>query len=63
MATAGKHVALPKPFQNGDVVEWIQKFEICANANEWTEEVRGKKLPTLLEGEALMPAGAFLRGG
>ena len=33
--------------------EWYQRFEICAHANGWEAEVKVKKLPTLLEGEAL----------
>ena len=47
------HVSLPKLFSSGDVREWYQRFEICAHANGWEAEVKAKKLPTLLEGEAL----------
>ena len=48
-----KHVSLPKPFASGNVSEWLQRFDICCTANSWTAGVRAKKLPTLLEGEAL----------
>ena len=46
------HVSVPKPFNNGDVVEWFTRFEICSKANGWENEIMGRKLPTLLEGEA-----------
>ena len=50
-----KHVALPRSFSGGrGFDEWIQKFEICAVANDWDEAKQAKKIPTLLEGEALM---------
>ena len=52
MATP-KHISLPKPFSEGNPVEWFQRFEICCNANEWNDGMKAKKLPTLLEGEAL----------
>ena len=44
------HVSIPKSFASGDTREWFQKFEICSEANGWDA---AKKLPTLLEGEAL----------
>ena len=50
---AERHVSLPKPFSSGDIKEWFQRFEICARANGWDAAVNSKKLPTLLEGEAL----------
>ena len=49
-----KHVSLPKPFSEGDLnLLWLSRFEICAAANGWNDEVKAAKLPTLLEGEAL----------
>jgi len=48
------HVSIPKSFSGGDTREWFQKFEICSNANGWDAEKKAKKLPTLLEGEALV---------
>ena len=52
MATP-KHISLPSPFSEGNPVEWFQRFEICCSANEWNDATKAKKLPTLLEGEAL----------
>jgi len=54
MASGGKHISLPKPFALGDPVEWFQRFEICSRANDWEDEMKAKKLPTLLEGESLV---------
>jgi len=50
---AERHVSLPKPFSSGDVKEWFQRFEICVRANGWDAAANAKKLPTLLEREAL----------
>ena len=47
------HISLPKPFASSDVKEWLQRFEICSRANGWDATKWAKKLPTLLEGEAL----------
>ena len=53
MATTNKHISLPQPFNEGDPTEWFQKYKICCVANDWSDELKNKKLPTLLEGEAL----------
>ena len=53
MANGSKHISLPWPLSEGDPTEWFQKYEICCVANEWSDELKAKKLPTLLEGEAL----------
>lgn len=50
---ASRHVSLPTSFSKGDPLEWFQRFEICCLANDWSEEMMAKKMPTLLEGEAL----------
>ena len=50
---AERHISIPKPFSNGDVTEWFQRFEICCAANTWNDEVKAVKLLTLLEGKAL----------
>ena len=50
---AGGHVSVPKSFSDGDAREWFQRFEICCSANQWNDEIKARKLPTLLEGEAL----------
>ena len=51
---AERHISLPKPFSGGDVKDWFQRFEICARANGWEAATKATRLPTLLEGEALL---------
>ena len=46
-------MSVPKPFSDGDVREWLQRFEICSKSNGWSAATQALKLPTLLEGEAL----------
>lgn len=53
MANSSKHISLPTPFSDGDPVEWFRRFEVCCHANDWGDEMKAKKLPTLLEGEAI----------
>ncbi|KAL5516994.1 hypothetical protein EMCRGX_G002458 [Ephydatia muelleri] len=48
-----RHISVPGRFTGGDFSEWIQRFEICSMANEWDEDAMARKLPTLLEKEAL----------
>ena len=50
---ASKHVSLPSAFSEGDPTEWFKRFEICSAANDWDDAMQAKKMPTLLEGEAL----------
>jgi len=50
---AERHVSIPKQFSSEDVEDWFQRFDICAKANGWHAAAKAKKLPTLLEGEAL----------
>ena len=50
---AAGHISVPKSFCDGDAREWFQRFEICCSANQWNDEVKARKLPTLFEGEAL----------
>ena len=45
-------LALPEPLQDRDAREWFKRFEVCASANEWNEEKKLKRLPTLLRGRA-----------
>ena len=49
-----KHISIPKSFTDGDAQEWFQCFKICAAVNEWNDATKSLKLPTLLEGEALV---------
>ena len=53
MSTTSKHISLPRLFSEGEPKEWFQKYEICCDANDLNNETKAKKLPTLLEGEAL----------
>ena len=50
---AAKHVSLPSVFAEGNPTEWFRWFDICCVANEWENGTKARKLPTLLEGEAL----------
>ena len=47
------HVSVPKPFASGDAEEWFKRYEICCTANGWDDQMKARKLPTVLEGEAL----------
>ena len=53
-ATSSKHISLPRIFSEGDPTEWFKRYEICCSANDWNDEMKAKKMPTLLEGEALV---------
>ncbi|KFD53378.1 hypothetical protein M513_05859 [Trichuris suis] len=48
------HVSLPPTFSDGDFKEWIKGLDRCCAANGWNEDVRSTKLPTFLEGTALL---------
>ena len=50
---SGHYVSVPKSFSDGDACKWSQRYEICCSANQWNDEIKARKLPTLLEGEAL----------
>ena len=45
-------VALPNKFDDGDVVSWLDSFDVCAAANNWNDDARLRRLPTLLVGRA-----------
>ena len=51
--TTATAISIPKPLAEGDPIEWLQRFDICCTANGWDDEAKAKRLPTLLEGEAL----------
>ena len=34
-----KHISLPKPFTGGDIAEWLQRFDICCEANAWDGDI------------------------
>ena len=50
---SSNHISLTKPFASGNISEWFTRFDICSDANEWDNDKKVVKLPTLLEGEAL----------
>ena len=53
MATSNRSsVALPESFSDGDIEFWLRKYELCCEANEWKEDNKLKRLPTLLCGKA-----------
>ena len=47
------HLCCDRPLAEGDPTDWFLKYEICCVSNDWGDEVKAKKLPTLLEGEPL----------
>ena len=48
------HISLPKLFTSVNVAEWFQRYKICCCVNVWDEEEKALKLPTFLEGKALV---------
>ena len=51
--TTPSAISVPKQFSEGSPADWFQRFEICCTANGWGDETKAKRLPMLLEGEAL----------
>ena len=45
-------IALPNKFDDGDVVSWLDSFDVCAAANGWNNDTRLRRIPTLLVGRA-----------
>ena len=43
----------PTTFSSGDVLSWLQRFELCAKANEWKPEDKPTILSAFLDGQAL----------
>ena len=50
---SNRHISILKSFSEGNAHEWLQRFDICYQANGRSDEVKVLKLPTLLEGEVL----------
>ena len=50
---ADRYISIPRVFASGDIEEWLQRYEICASANNWKEEEKALRIPTLLEKESL----------
>ena len=51
---ANTTVSLLKVFDSGNTTEWFQHYKICYWANSWESDKMALKLPTLLDGEALV---------
>ena len=45
-------IALPNKFDDGDIVSWLDSYDVCAVANGWNDEARLRRMPTLLTGRA-----------
>ncbi len=45
-------LALPNKFDDGDLASWLQSFDVCATANNWNDDARLRRMPTLLIGRA-----------
>ncbi|KRX39965.1 hypothetical protein T05_1265 [Trichinella murrelli] len=45
---------LPSSFEDGDFKRWLLHFEVCAEANGWSDTIKAKKLPTFLKGDVLI---------
>ncbi|KRX63871.1 Retrovirus-related Pol polyprotein from transposon [Trichinella sp. T9] len=43
-------LSLPSSFEDGDFKRWLLHFEVCAEANGWSDTIKAKKLPTFLKG-------------
>ena len=45
-------IAIPTPFSSGDIVEWLDRYVVCADANGWNEDQRLQRLSPYLTGQA-----------
>ena len=45
-------IGVPTPFSSGDIVEWLDRYVECADANGWNESQRLQRLPPYLTGQA-----------
>ena len=49
---SGAGIALPKILHVKDAESWFKHFEACAVTNDWNNEKKLKRVPTLLKGRA-----------
>ena len=47
-----KVLAISDKFQDGDVELWLERFSLCAAANRWNDDAKGRILPTYPKGRA-----------
>ena len=45
-------MSLPSHFSDGDLAQWLERFETCAAANNWNPDQQLARLPTFLDGRA-----------
>ena len=50
---ADRYISISRVFVSGDIEEWLQRYGICASANNWKEEEKALRIPTLLEKKSL----------
>ena len=44
--------SIPSNFEDGNIVGWLDKFNVCATANQWDDAAKLRRLPTFLSGRA-----------
>ena len=49
---SGVGISLPEVLHGEDARSWFKRFEVCAAANEWGDEKKLRRVPTLLKGRA-----------
>ena len=52
MASGGVGISLPEALHGEEAKSWFRRFEACAAANEWGDDKKLKRVPTLLKGRA-----------
>lgn len=48
---AKRHVSMPKSFADGDVREWLRRFNICSKADNWNTVTQALKLRQIRKGK------------
>ena len=52
MASNSLGLALPEPLKDEDARSWFKRFEVCSAADDWNDQKKLLRLPTLLRGRA-----------
>ena len=45
-------ISIPSNFEDGNIVGWLEKFNVCATANQWDDATKLRRLPSFLNGRA-----------
>ena len=45
-------LTISSPFDDGNIIEWFEKFRVCATSNQWDEASQLRRLPTFMTGRA-----------